>query len=165
MRKFAVAAIVLAAFCLCGLTQGGEKWKLGIVAKVGGVPWANAIEEGVKQDSEELGVQWSFIGPTGNDPANQVRAVEDLIAQGVNVIGVVPNDMDVLEPVFKRAMDAGIKIITHEGPGQPSKDWDFEMVANDAMGIANLELMAKHMNYEGEYVVYVGSLTVPMHNI
>ena len=57
-----------------------------------------------------------MVGPTSADPALQVRAVEDLIAQGVNVIGVVPNDAQVLEPVLKRAMDAGIKVITHESP-------------------------------------------------
>ena len=33
----------------------------------------------------------------------QVRAIEDLIAQGVNVIGVVPNDAKVLEPVLQKA--------------------------------------------------------------
>ena len=33
-----------------------------------------------------------MIGPTSADPALQVRAIEDLIAKGVDVIGVVPND-------------------------------------------------------------------------
>ena len=42
-----------------------------------------------------------MVGPTSADPALQVRAIEDLIAQGVNVIGVVPNDANVLEPVLQ----------------------------------------------------------------
>ena len=70
-----------------------------------------------------------MIGPTSADPALQVRAIEDLIAQGVNVIGVVPNDANVLEPVLKKARDAGIKVITHESPDQVNADWDFEMVS------------------------------------
>ena len=44
-----------------------------------------------------------MIGPTSADPALQVRAIEDLIAQRVNVIGVVPNDAKALEPVLQKA--------------------------------------------------------------
>ena len=54
-----------------------------------------------------MGDDGFMIGPTSADPALQVRAIEDLIAQGVNVIGVVPNDATVLEPVLKKARDAG----------------------------------------------------------
>ena len=43
-------------------------------------------------DRKELGDDGFMVGPTSADPALQVRAIEDLIAQGVNVIGVVPND-------------------------------------------------------------------------
>ncbi|VEB04847.1 putative LACI-type transcriptional regulator [Klebsiella pneumoniae] len=36
------------------------------------------------------------------------KIIEDLIARKVDAITIVPNDANVLEPVFKKARDAGI---------------------------------------------------------
>ena len=103
-------------------------------------------------------------GPYQHAHQSQVRAVEDLIAQGVDAIGVVPNDAEVLEPVLARARAQGIKVITHESPRQKNIDWNFEMVSAAGFGIAHAELPAQKMGGEGKYAMYVGSLTVPLHN-
>jgi simple sugar transport system substrate-binding protein len=105
-----------------------------------------------------------MVGPTQADAAQQVRAVEDLIARKVNVIAVVPNDAKALEPVFKRAQEAGIKVITHESPDQNNNDWNIELTTAQGFGEGHLEALAKAMGGEGKYIVYVGSLTVPLHN-
>ncbi len=49
-----------------------------------------------------------MVGPTQADAAQQVRAIEDLIACKVDVIGIVPNDAAALEPALQRARAAGI---------------------------------------------------------
>src|SRR6476646_2853740 len=136
-----------------------------VVVKICGIPWFNAMETGITEKSKELGDNGYMVGPTSADPALQVRAIEDLIAQGVNVIGVVPNDAAVIEPVLQKARDAGIKVITHESPDQKNADWDFEMVSAQGYGEAHAEMLAKLMGGKGKYVVYVGSLTVPLHNL
>ncbi len=137
---------------------------IGVVVKIGGIPWFNAMEAGIKEKSKELGVKAFMVGPTSADPALQVRAVEDLIAQRVDVIGVVPNDAQVLEPVLKRAMDAGIKVITHESPEQKNVDWNFELASAQGFGEAYGKLLAEKTGGKGKYAVFVGSLTVPLHN-
>ncbi len=138
--------------------------KIGVVVKIGGIPWFNAMETRITEQSKVLADNGFMIGPTSADPALQVRAIEDLIAQGVNVIGVVPNDANVLEPVLKKAREAGIKVITHESPDQVNADWDFEMVSSVGFGEDHAKLFAEKMGGKGKYVVYVGSLTVPAHN-
>lgn len=138
--------------------------RMGVVVKIGGIPWFNAMEAGIEQQARELGVDAFMIGPTSADPALQVRAVEDLIAQGVDVIGVVPNDAQVLEPVLKRARDAGIKVITHESPEQENADWNFELASVQGFGEAYGKRLAEQMGGKGKYAVFVGSLTVPLHN-
>ena len=140
------------------------KPKMGVVVKIGGIPWFNAMEAGIKERGAELGVDATMIGPTSADPALQVRAIEDLIAKGVNIIGVVPNDANAIEPVLAKARAAGIKVITHESPGQKNVDWNFEMASAQGFGEAHAELLAKSMGGKGGYAVYVGSLTVPLHN-
>ena len=137
---------------------------MGIVVKIGGIPWFNAMEMGIKENGEKLGVDATMIGPTSADPALQVRAIEDLIAKGVNVIGVVPNDEKALEPVLEKARAAGIKVVAHEGPGLVNIDWDFELASAKGFGETHAELLAQKMGGKGEYAMFVGSLTVPLHN-
>jgi simple sugar transport system substrate-binding protein len=147
------------------LVRAQKKPQIGVVVKIGGIPWFNAMEVGIKKAAGELGVDAWMIGPTQADAAQQVRAVEDLIARKVDVIGVVPNDATALEPVFQRAQAAGIKVITHESPDQKFNDWDFELTTAQGYADAHSELFAKLMGGEGKYIVYVGSLTVPLHNL
>jgi simple sugar transport system substrate-binding protein len=138
--------------------------KIGIVGKVR-IPWFDNVEKGVLKAGQDLGVDATMIIPTQADAAQQVRAVEDLIAKKVDVIGVIPNDGVALEPVFKRAKDAGIHVIVHELPAQKNADWDIELIQDKQFGEAHLEAFAQAIGGEGKYVVYVGGLTVTLHNL
>lgn len=158
-----IALSVALGLGLVGIVQA-ENPSMGVVVKIGGIPWFNAMEEGIKERAAELGMDAEMIGPTSADPALQVRAIEDLIAKGVNVIGVVPNDEAALEPVLKKAMAAGIKVVAHEGPGLSNVDWNFEMASADGFGEAHAKLLAEKIGGPGQYAVFVGSLTVPLHN-
>lgn len=163
-NRAAIAALVL----LCStyvnhVFAAGEE--VAVVVKIGGIPWFNAMEKGIQKAGKADNLNAYMIGPTTADPAQQVRAVEDLIAKKVKVIGVVPNDAKVLEPVFDRAKQAGIPIITHESPDQKGNLWDIELIDNKEFGEIHMKAFAEAMGEEGEYIVYVGSLTVPLHNL
>lgn len=162
MRKFLLLVSAL-AFSV-GIATTSNAQTMGVVVKIGGIPWFNAMEEGIKARSAELGMEAFMVGPTSADPALQVRAIEDLIAQGVDVIGVVPNDEGALEPVLTKARDAGIKVVAHEGPGLNNVDWNFELASSTGFGEAHAKLLCEKVEGSGNYAVYVGSLTVPLHN-
>ncbi|MAS06601.1 MAG: LacI family transcriptional regulator [Ahrensia sp.] len=138
--------------------------QIGVVGKVK-IPWFDNVGKGVIQAGKDLGVDATIINPTTDDPAEQVRAIEDLIAKKVDVIGVVPNDAKALEPVLGRAQAAGIKVVMNESPGQKNADWDIELIQDKAFGEAHLEAFAEAIGGEGKYVVYVGGLTVALHNL
>jgi simple sugar transport system substrate-binding protein len=158
------ATVVAFALATNLASASPDKPVVGIVVEIGGIPWFNAMEAGIKKRAVQLGVKAFMVGPTSADPALQVRAIEDLIAQHVDVIGVVPNDAEILEPVLVRARAAGIKVITHESPKQKNADWDFELASVKGFGEAYAKRMATALRGEGEYAVFVGSLTVPLHN-
>src|SRR5580704_17175107 len=122
-----------------------DKPTMGVVVKIGGIPWFNAMEMGIKEQGAKDGVDAFMVGPTSADPALQVRAIEDLIAKGVAVFGVVPNDEKALEPVLQKARAAGIKVVAHEGPGLNNIDWDFELASVKGFGETHAELLAKKM--------------------
>ncbi len=147
--------------------QGGAKepYEIAVVVKITGIPWFNTVEMGVKRAATELGVNAYQTGPAQADPAQQVKVVEDLVAKGVDAIAVVPNDAKALEPVFKKAKEKGIIIITHESPDQVGNDYDFELIDNVKFGQMAWDQLVRHMGDSGEYAIFVGSLTVPLHNL
>jgi simple sugar transport system substrate-binding protein len=163
-KRAAAAALVFLCSTFSARVWAAEP-EIAVVVKIGGIPWFTAMEQGIKKAGTEEHVKAYMVGPTTADPAQQVRAVEDLIAKKVSAIGVVPNDAKALEPVFDRAKAAGIPIITHESPDQKGNTWDIEMIDNKEFGERHMKDLAKYMGEEGEYIVYVGSLTVPLHNL
>ncbi len=109
------------------------------VVKIAGIPWFNAVEKGIKKGATDFGIDATMVGPANVDPAQQVKLLEDLIARKVNVIGLVPLDVKVCEPVLKRAQAAGIKVITHEGPEQEGRDWNVELIDSVRFGEVQMQ--------------------------
>lgn len=134
------------------------------VVKIAGINWFNRMEEGVKQFGADYGVNASLVGPAQADAAQQIPIIEDLIAQGVDALCVVPMDPVQLDPVLKKAMDAGIVVITHEASNQTNMHWDIEAFDNKAFGAGLMDRLAALMGEEGEYAVFVGSLGSKTHN-
>lgn len=135
------------------------------VAKIVGVPYFSLLHDGLKQAGGRFGIASDMIGPAHVDPAQQVRLVEDTIAKKVDVLGLIPLDVKVLAPVVKRARDAGIVVVTQEGPDMEGRTWDVEMVDSTAFGEAMMKSLATQMGGKGEYICIVGTLTTPLHNL
>lgn len=144
-----------------GETAGEQKtdYVIATVPKLTAAAWFVRMEEGIKQFAEETGVEAYMTGPEEADAAMQAQYIQDLIAQGVDAICVVPYSMEALEPVLKQARDAGIVVIAHEGEGLKNVDYDIEAFDNDEYGEHLLERIAQKTDGKGDYVVSVGSLT------
>jgi len=138
--------------------------EIAVVVKITGIPWFNVVETGVNRAAKELNVNAYQTGPAQADPAQQVKIVEDLVAKGVSAIAIVPNDAKALEPVLKKAKEKGIIVITHESPDQVGTDYDFELIDNVKFGQHAWDQLVKYMGDSGEYAIFVGGLTVPLHN-
>ena len=148
-----------------GTGEAKKQLEIATVVKIVGIPWFNRLEEGVKQAARELGVNAYMLGPADADPAQQVKIVEDLISKGVDAICVVPNDAKALEPAFAKAKQKGIIILTHESPDQVGKNYDIELIDNVEFGRHHWDKLVEFMGNTGKYAIFVGSLTVPLHNL
>ena len=142
-----------------------EPYEIAVIVKITGIPWFNRLEEGVVQAAEDFGVNAYQVGPADADPAQQARIVEDMISKGVDAIAVVPNDATALEPIFQKAKDAGIVVITHESPDQVGNDYDLELIDNIEFGRHHWDMLVENMGDSGQYAIFVGGLTVPLHNL
>ena len=139
-------------------------YNLATVVKIMGINWFSRMETGVKKFGQDTGNQTAELGPATTDSAQQIQIVEDLIAKKVDGLVVVPFQPQAMEPVLKKAMDHKIVVITHEASDIQNANYDLEAFDNKSYGEHLMEALAKMMNYEGEYAVYVGSLTSKTHN-
>lgn len=166
MRKSVLAVMIVTLLALSTqVVVAQAKPEIVTVVKITGIPWFNRLEEGVKKANAELGVNAYQLGPSDADPAQQVKIVEDLINKGVKAICITPNDAKALEPAFAKAKAKGIFVITHESPDQKGKDFDIEMIENVKFGRHFWDELVKNMGSSGQYAIFVGSLTVPLHNL
>jgi simple sugar transport system substrate-binding protein len=168
MRKlFSLKTLLLLTLAVGMVLPGvamAKDTEIAVVVKITGIPWFNRLEEGVVEAGRDLGIKAYQVGPAEADPAQQVKIVEDLIAKGVDAICVVPNDAKAMEPVFQKAKSKGIVVLTHESPDQKGSDWDIETIDNVKFGEMHFEKLAELIGGQGEFALFVGSLTVPLHN-
>ena len=138
-------------------------YTIAVVPKLTALAWYERMEEGVDEYAEETGIDAFFTGPSEADGALQAQCIEDLIAQGVDAICVVPFSTESLEPVLKKAREQGIVVITHEAPGMTNVDYDIEAFNNDEYGAHLMEALAEACGGSGEYIQTVGALTSASH--
>lgn len=142
----------------------GKTYTIATVVKVDGIAWFDRMREGVKEFKSDTGQDAYEVGPSQADAAAQVEIIENLIAQGVDAICVVPFSVEALEPVLKKARDRGIVVISHEASNIQNVDFDIEAFDNKAYGAKLMEKLGQQMGGKGEYVATVGSLTSKSHN-
>ena len=140
-----------------------ESWTIAVVPKLTSIAWFERMEEGVNEMAATSNNDIFYTGPTEGDGALQAQVIEDLIAQGVDAIAVVPFSTEALEPVLSRARDAGIVVVTHEADTMTNIDFNIEAFDNDAYGRHFMERMGAQMGGEGEWIALVGSLTSQSH--
>jgi simple sugar transport system substrate-binding protein len=164
IKLLAGVALASSALFATQVAANEDPKSIATVVKIAGIQWFNRMEEGVNKFAEETGMNAFQVGPAQADPQQQVALIEDMIAQGVDALAVVPMSPEALEPVLGRAMAAGITVITHEAAAQQNTSYDLEAFVNEDFGANLMEQLATCMDGEGEYAVFVGSLTSQTHN-
>jgi simple sugar transport system substrate-binding protein len=143
--------------------EGNGDLRFVNVVKLIGVGWFDRMEEGIASFASATGIDATQTGADDASPEKQVKLVEDLIAQGVSAITVVPNSPEALEGVFQKARDAGIVIVTHEASSQKNTDADIEAFDNTAYGEEIMKNLGECMDGEGDYAAFVGQRTAESH--
>ncbi len=141
-----------------------EKYTVAIVVKIMGIAWYDRMQVGIDSFVADTGMDVYITGADTADPAEQVAVIEDLIAQGVDAMVVIPNSTEAVETVLQKARDKGIVVVTHEATDVKNADYDLEAFNNVEYGQHLMELLAEMMDEEGEYTTFLGALTATSHN-
>lgn len=180
MKIRKILSVVLAGMMVVSLAgcsgNGSEKGKNGdgkkdkkdyeivVVPKDSSNPWFVRMDTGVKEYAKEKGLHAYQKGTDEIDATKQAQLVQDLIAQGVDAICIVPVDPESIEPVLKQARDAGIVVIAHEGAGLENVNYDIEAFSNSGYGEFIMDNLADAMGKKGVYTTMVASVTNASHN-
>ena len=170
MKK--ILAVTLCALMILAMIPGAfaasakpeSEWKIVVVPKEDLSPWFVQMKVGVDKFAAETGLNAYQKGPAKLDAAMQVQVVQDMIAQGVDALCVVPIDPAALEPVLADAMEKGIVVVTHEGSTQQNTQVNIEAFVNRDFGGFLMDNLAKVMGETGTYTTMVGFLTNASHN-
>ncbi len=177
LRRLLIAVVLLSGILgVVGLTMAQDatpgalfevtnEYTMATVVKVTGIAWFDRMEQGIGWFGQDFPTITAFQqGPAEADAAQQVQVIDDLISQGVDSLCVIPFQPETVEEVLQKARDAGIVVITHESSAQANIDFDIEAFDNAAFGRNLMDNLAERMGGEGEYTVFVGSLTSKTHN-
>lgn len=87
-----------------------EVGKVGFSISTLNNPFFVSMADGAKEKAEELGVDLTVVD-AGNDTAKQSADIEDLLAKGIKVLIINPEDSAAVAPEIEDAISAGIKVI------------------------------------------------------
>jgi simple sugar transport system substrate-binding protein len=142
--KKLLAGTLIAATALAGgagTLAAQDKPVIATVVKISGIPWFDRMNTGVeayqKANPDVVATQ---SGPATADAAQQLQIVQDL------------------EGTFKRAIERGIVVVTHEADNQINTMADVEAFDNADYGKALNERLAQCMGKSGKWTTFVGSL-------
>jgi simple sugar transport system substrate-binding protein len=141
-----------------GSSMGASDQEIVVVVKITGIGWFDRMATGIAEARDQLGIEASMIGPedAATIEQDQIALIDDLIARKVPAIGVVPQNPAGLDPTLKKARAAGIVVLTHESPDQPSADWDIETVQTVSFVETVFQRAAEFMGGSGQYALFVG---------
>lgn len=143
-----------------------NKVTIAMVPKVMGSPYFDIAAEGAKDAAKELGVELIYNGPTSGDASQQVNIIQDLIFKKVNAIIVSPNDATAVQPILKKAKEAGIKVLTYDADveDQNVREYFVNQVSAEGLGRHIMDNVAKGMDNKGEFAILTASLTAANQN-
>jgi len=125
-KSILAALIVVLVFTMAACSSGNNEEKSSGNSKdssgkvVIGFSMATLQEERWQKDrdffvaaAEKLGAEVN-VQAANNDDAKQIQQAESLIAQGVDVLVVVPNNAEATAAIVEKAHAAGIKVIAYD---------------------------------------------------
>ncbi|MED4783040.1 rhamnose ABC transporter substrate-binding protein [Brevibacillus choshinensis] len=136
-----------------GGAEGGKK-RFAIIFKNTGNPYGEKQMEGFKLAIEELGGEAILKAPDQPTAEAQIQMIEELISQKVDAIAVVGNDPDALQPALKKAMDAGIKVLSLDSAvNAQSRMVHINQADPERIGRVQIQAVSEMIGGKGEIAV------------
>jgi rhamnose transport system substrate-binding protein len=134
--------------------ESGGSNKYAFVFKNTGNPYGEKMMDGFQAAVEEIGGEVILRSPDQPTAEGQIQIIEQLITQKVAAIAIAGNDQDALEPVLKKAMDQGIKVLSVDSAVNANSRLIHVNQANpERIGRVQIEAVSEMIGGEGQIAV------------
>ncbi len=132
-----------------------DNHKIVLLVKSLGNGFFEAVADGGVEAAGELGnVESIYMGPSTATAEGQIEIIETLIAQRVDGIAISANDPDALIPVTKKAMKAGIRVISFDSNiSSGGREVALAPSDTDLIGAQQIKLIAELCDYKGKIAI------------
>lgn len=159
MRRFFV--LLLTVIVAAGVFASGaaepedDTLQIAVVVKSLGNGFFEAVRDGAVEAAEELGgIEIIYQGPSQPTAEGQIEIIDSLIAQRVDGIAISANDRDALVPIARKAMQAGIQVISFDSGIAPGgRSVDLAPSEAELIGRQQVRLIAELTDYEGQIAI------------
>ncbi len=136
-------------------TKAAKKYRIAVIPKGTGHQFWKSVEAGARRAENEFGCEVTFKGPTGEgDAADQIKIVEDFLANGCDGICLAPLDAVALRQPVEQAIAAKTPVVIFDSDLQ-NRDGVVSYVAtnNDRGGQRAGEYLAKLLGEKGNVIL------------
>lgn len=160
-----VAAVAVGVLPGCGTsadkTTTGKPFRMAMMPKITGIAYFNACERGAREAARELGIDLHYDGPDRDDVREQIRMLEQWIAEGYDCIAVAPNHPASIAPVLKQARQQGIIVLTFDADADEGRQFFINQATYDDIAQALVDQMAEETGGTGKIGILTSTLQAP----
>src|SRR3989442_7207003 len=158
----AVAMVMIGALILgiAGPSQAQKALKIFMVPKFTGAAYFAATEKGAKEAVAELkgkgvAIDFLYTGPSVANADEEIRMIDDLVAQKPDAIIISANHAEALVPVAKKAEAGGMKVITYDGDvaDPTARQWFVNQGTFTLVGGALVDVVAEQAGTSARFAI------------
>ena len=155
MKKQSIYLLMLTVILLMGCNQDAPKYIIGVSQCSVDIwhDWQNA--EMKTEANFHEGIELRFAD-ANSDPEVQSKQIDSLVASGINLLIVTPNQLSSSSPAIDRAHDKGIPVIVFERKTESRKYTAFLSADNYEMGHMMGEYIASRLGGKGNIIEVMG---------
>jgi ribose transport system substrate-binding protein len=139
--------------------QAAKVLTFAVVPKAINNPFFNEVHRGCEAAAKKLGIRCEYTGPTVTEIQPQIQVLESLIQRHVDGLAISAVDGKAVVPVIKKALAAGIPVVTFDADAAPgSGRLAFIGTNNYRGGVALGKAFAAALPTGGKYAIITGGL-------
>ncbi len=176
-RRYSLALVAIAAVALAGCNSGGgggssqasngSDVKVVFIPKNTGNPYFDQVTAGLKDAAKTDQIDVDVQGPAEGSATSQLPNIKDAAQAGAQAIVLSSNSPDALNEELDSAHAKGIAIITVDSDltgNETHRDVGILPASPDTVAKAMLEMLAKGMNYQGDFAILSAAADMPNQN-
>ncbi len=176
-KLFAPTAALLVCFAGCNKEESqpsppaqpakGVKTKIVFIPKNTGNPYFNQVAKGFEEAAQALNIEYDTQAPATADATSQISVIKDQVQRGVDVIVLSANSPDALNETLDQARKKGVVVITVDSDltgNESHRDVGVLPTDFSKIGLAQIDLLGKLIDYEGEFAILSATTDAPNQN-